>query len=114
MGNIAMLGCSRRVQRGYEALHDGVMLCCESRAAWQTSGATPLLIASEKGHVDCVQALLGGSAAINQAMVGSTSSMTRPRGVCVLRGSRGACVHAWGCSWLGALGWHTLEGLAER
>ncbi len=40
------------------------------RAVLQTTGATPLYVASEKGHVECVRALLDGGAAINQAMVG--------------------------------------------
>jgi ankyrin repeat protein len=37
---------------------------------WQTTGWTPLHIASEKGHVECVRALLDGGVAINQASVG--------------------------------------------
>jgi hypothetical protein len=47
--------------------------------------------------VECVQALLGGGAAINQAAVGSTSSMARHRqGLFV--GRVGACVIACVCS----------------
>jgi hypothetical protein len=56
------------------------MFWCECRVAWQTSGATPLFIASWNGHVECVRLLLGGGAAIDQATVGSTSSMARHRG----------------------------------
>ncbi len=41
----------------------------------QTTGVTPLYIASQNGHVECVRALLGGGAAINQAEVGCASSM---------------------------------------
>jgi hypothetical protein len=52
-----------------------VMCWCECGVARQTDGATPLYMASYSGHVECVKALLGGGAAINQAMVGSTSSM---------------------------------------
>ena len=48
-----------------------------SRATSQTIGATPLLIASQEGHVECVRALLDGGAAIDQAKVGCTSLMTR-------------------------------------
>jgi ankyrin repeat protein len=36
----------------------------------QTTGTTPLFIASQKGHVECVRALLDGGAAIDQARVG--------------------------------------------
>jgi hypothetical protein len=36
----------------------------------QTSGATPLFIASQKGHVECLRTLLSEGAGINQAMVG--------------------------------------------
>jgi hypothetical protein len=43
----------------------------------QTNGSTPLLVASQFGHVECVRALLGGGAAINQAMVGCARSMAR-------------------------------------
>ncbi len=38
--------------------------------AWQTDETTPLYVASYNGHVECVRALLGGGAAINQATVG--------------------------------------------
>ncbi len=46
-------------------------------AVLQTDGATPLCIASESGHVECVRVLLDGGAAINQATVGCASSMAR-------------------------------------
>jgi hypothetical protein len=49
----------------------------------QTKGATALYVASQMGHVDCVWALLDGGAAINQAMVGSTSLMVEYCGGCV-------------------------------
>jgi hypothetical protein len=35
----------------------------------QRNGATPLYMASQNGHVECVQALLDRGAAINQATV---------------------------------------------
>ncbi len=38
--------------------------------ARQTGGFTPLYIASQSGHVECVHALLDRGAAINQATVG--------------------------------------------
>ncbi len=56
--------------------------------ARQTGGFTPLYIASQSGHVECVRALLDGGAAVNQAMVGSTSSMARHGRDCV-------CGDAW-------------------
>jgi hypothetical protein len=43
-----------------------------SRAVLQTNGATPLYIASQSGHMECVRALLDKGAAINQARVGSS------------------------------------------
>jgi hypothetical protein len=84
------------------------MLLCECRVAWQMFGFTPLHIASQKGHVECVWALLGGGAAINQALVGSTSVMARPRGgLCVwVSGSLRACM-GWqrvGCSGIARVG----------
>ncbi len=39
----------------------------------QTDGPTPLLIASQNGHVECVRALLDRGAEVNQAMVGCAS-----------------------------------------
>ena len=36
----------------------------------QTDGATPLLIASQEGHVEAVRALVELGAAVNQATVG--------------------------------------------
>jgi hypothetical protein len=98
---------------GGETRHEGVLLRCECRVVWQTTGATPLLIASDQGHVECVRALLDGGAAINQATVGCTGSMARHRGGLCVGISVGDCAHARVCSWLGALGWHALEGLGE-
>ncbi len=68
----------------------------DCRVVWQTNGATPLFVASQNGHVECVRALLDGGAAINQAKVGSTSSIARHCGgrVCgsVWCGSLCACM----------------------
>ncbi len=36
---------------------------------WQTDCVTPLLIASQNGHVEVVRALAGAGAAVNQATV---------------------------------------------
>jgi hypothetical protein len=86
----------------------------ECRVAWQTDGATPLLIASEKGHVDCVHALLDMGAAINQAMVGSTSSIAWHdiAGGCVSGAPRDSvCTHAFaaGMARVGGLGREVME-----
>jgi hypothetical protein len=60
-----------------------VMCCSVCRVAWQVEGATPLYIASQNGHVECLWALLSGGAATNPATVGSAKSMTWPCGGCV-------------------------------
>ncbi len=79
----------------------------------QIDGVTPLLIASLNGHVECVRALLGGSAAINQAAVGAACSLA------LLRGGSGwgrmcGSLRARMCL-LGAHGCRALEeGMRER
>jgi hypothetical protein len=60
-----------------------VMCCAVCRVVWQSTGATPLFVTSQTGHVECVLALLRGGAAINQATVGCAKSMTWPCGGCV-------------------------------
>ncbi len=72
------------------------------RVAWQTHDWTPLFIASQNGHVECVRVLLDRGAAINHSTVGSTSSIARHRGA------------LWepACSRAFAAGWLRLEGLA--
>ncbi len=72
--------------------------------AWQTSGCTPLSIASEKGHVECLRVLLDGGAAINKARVGRTTSMARCRMGLSVRGCVGACVQLVGCFWMARVG----------
>ncbi len=93
----------------------------------QTDGWTPLFTASFVGHVECVRALLGGGAAIDQARVGCTSSMARHPGSAVCVGLPGSllyralsfgslwelvCKHAFAAG--GVLGWHALEGMGCR
>jgi hypothetical protein len=85
MGSGIVLGCSTNVP---ESVRPGkaawcVLCCAVCRVVWQSTGATPLLVASQNGHVECVQALLSGGAAINQAKVGCARPMALPRGVCV-------------------------------
>jgi hypothetical protein len=53
----------------------------------QASGASPLYIASKKGHVECVRAVLGAGAAVNQATVGCARSMARRCGGTVCGGA---------------------------
>ncbi len=55
-------------------------MACVCRAVVQTDGVTPLFIASGKGHVECVRALLDKGAAIDQAKVGWARSMARHGG----------------------------------
>ena len=45
------------------------MGCVRVSAAVQTSGSTPLYIASQNGHVEVVRALVVTGAAVNQAKV---------------------------------------------
>ena len=45
------------------------MGCVHVSGALQTDGYIPLCIASENGHVEVVRALVGASAAVNQAKV---------------------------------------------
>jgi hypothetical protein len=89
MGSIAIIGCSRHINAG---MRPGIRVCCfrcECRVAWQTNGVTPLCIASQSGHVECVHALLDGGAAINQATVGFEISVARLDRGCVCGGMRG-------------------------
>ena len=78
----------------------------------QTSGATPLFIASQSGHVECVRALLDRDAAINQATVGFTIWMAEYCGgwVCAVMCGR---LRACECSLCGALGWNAVECMGE-
>jgi hypothetical protein len=75
----------------------------------QTEGATPLSVASQSGHVECVQALLIAGATINQAKVGRASSMARHWRELHARGYMGACMHACMRSSSGALGCYEVE-----
>ncbi len=61
MWSFVMLGRSISV--------DTHLWLCANNAAGQTEGATPLFIASQKGHVECVQALLILGAAVDRATV---------------------------------------------
>ncbi len=55
---------------------------------YQGNGATPLYIACQNGHVECVRVLLGAGAAVNHATVGCARSMARRGGVTL-------CGDAW-------------------
>jgi hypothetical protein len=88
-----------------------MMCCCECHVVLQMDGATPLYIASQEGHVECVQVLLGGGAAINQAKVSCAGLIARHRGgggaVCVgLPGSLRECncLQLAGCAGMARVG----------
>ncbi len=73
--------------------------------AWQTDGATPLYVASEKGHDEVVRALVGAGAAVNQAAVrgdlgGCWCSGVRGWFDVGSQHARAACVHVCVCSCL--------------
>jgi hypothetical protein len=46
-----------------------IVLCVRVCVVWQTNGRTPLLMASQNGHVAVVMALVGAGAAVNHATV---------------------------------------------
>ena len=69
----------------------------------QTDGVTPLHIASDNGHVECVLALLDRGAGINQAEVGCPTWIAKYCGGCVFAGMCGRH-RAFMCSLCGALG----------
>jgi hypothetical protein len=45
------------------------------RSVFQMEGGTPLYMASQNGHAECVQALVAWGAAINKAKVGVARSI---------------------------------------
>jgi len=67
--------------------------CVPCAVASQANGATPLVVASGNGHLECIRALLTWSAAINQATVGySCPTALYGLGLCGSREFLGACV----------------------
>ncbi len=75
--------------------------CACVRMVWQATSGTPLLVASQKGHVEVVKALVGAGAAVNQATVRDRDEW----GDCWCSGERGllvfvlnaACVCSFTC-----------------
>ena len=55
-----------------------VCLCWLAFVVVQTDGATPLYLASQNGHVEAVQALVGAGAAVNQASVSGYGRAEEP------------------------------------
>jgi hypothetical protein len=108
------MGCSRRVQRGGEARHEGVMFLIEM----------PCGVAEERDHAAARRQLQWARGVCSGAVgrgrgdqpgKGSIAgSMARHRGGLCVWGRVGDCVHACVCSWLGALGWYAFEGMGER
>ncbi len=87
-------------------------LYCACGVVLQTDGTTPLLIASENGHVECMQVLLDRGAAINQAEVSCPTWTAEYCGGCMCVGMCGrhsACM----CSLWSALGWNAVECVGE-
>jgi hypothetical protein len=83
MGSTMIVGYSTCVTEVVRPGKTTLFVTCVCRVVWQTNGTTPLYVASQKGFLKCVRALLDGGAAINQAAVGYCSSMARHCGVCV-------------------------------
>ena len=82
MGRIVTIGCSTRTVFVWclgKAWRCDVYSVCH--VVFQTNGATPLLVASLSGHVECVRALLGAGAGVNQATVGCARKMALRCGV---------------------------------
>ncbi len=86
-------------------------MACVCRVVLQTDGATPLFMASQNGHVECVRALLGGGAATNQAEVSCARSMAQQCRGLFLRGSVRASTR--GCAAGGVLALRAAEGLGK-
>ncbi len=63
--------------------------------------------------MECVRALLGRGAAINQAMVGCTTRTAECCGGCVCAGMCGGHC-ACECSLWGALGWNPVECVGRK
>ncbi len=77
----------------------------------QATGLTPLFVASQNGHVECVRTLLDRGAAVNQADVGDCSSMARHCGVCVREAPQSLFVCT--ISRLGGLWCHVVEAFGR-
>jgi hypothetical protein len=93
-----MLLCADFEATVFVKIASSMLYTCSFRVAWQTDGATPLLIASEKGFAECVRALLDRGMPINQAAVGCTVTMARPFGGCVC--GEPECTHAFAACWV--------------
>jgi hypothetical protein len=88
-------------------------LYCVHRVVFQTTGVTPLHIASMNGHVECVRTLLDRGAAIDQAKVSCPTWTAEYCGSCVgagMSGTHRVCM----CSLWGALGWNAVECVDEQ
>ena len=83
------------------------MCCVRVSAAVQTDGRTPLYVASQKGNVEVVRALMGAGAAVNQARVREDWGGCWCSGVrgCLVFGSLHACTTLSACVVLVECAW---------
>ena len=86
------------------------MCCVRVSAAVQSDGCTPLYVASEKGHMEVVRALMVAGAGVNQARVREDWGGCWCSGVrgCLVFGSQPACTALPACVVLVECAWRCV------